>query len=210
MEYLFKVLVCGDMGCGKTCFTRRYVHDLFTESYKATIGVDFTLKVIQWTKQDTVRIQLWDLAGSERVGGQTSVYFRDAEGALVLYDLERPETRLEAINWKNDLDSKLRIPVLLVANKLDLRSDEQRARDVVELQKVARGRNFLDWCMISVKEDYDSIEQERLKEIDRAMKILIREMIKRRGEKKEEEEEEEFVIQLDIQDLQKKKRKKCC
>jgi Ras-related protein Rab-32 len=83
---LFKVLVVGDMGTGKTAVIRRYVNHVYSEGYKATvrvlfvfcylfnltpffyqIGVDFALKEINWDSKTLVRLQLWDIAGKQSV-----------------------------------------------------------------------------------------------------------------------------------------------
>lgn len=62
-EHLFKVLVIGDLGVGKTSIIKRYVHQIFSQHYRATIGVDFALKVLNWDHQTVIRLQLWDIAG---------------------------------------------------------------------------------------------------------------------------------------------------
>ncbi|POI28220.1 hypothetical protein CIB84_008030 [Bambusicola thoracicus] len=61
-EHLYKLLVIGDLGVGKTSIIKRYVHQNFSPHYRATIGVDFALKVLSWDAETVVRLQLWDIA----------------------------------------------------------------------------------------------------------------------------------------------------
>lgn len=62
-DHLYKILVIGDLGAGKTSIIKRYVHDFFSQHYRATIGVDFALKVLHWDANTVIRLQLWDIAG---------------------------------------------------------------------------------------------------------------------------------------------------
>jgi septin family protein len=62
-EHLYKILVIGELGTGKTSFIKRYVHQFFSQNYRATIGVDFALKVLNWDQDTIIRLQLWDIAG---------------------------------------------------------------------------------------------------------------------------------------------------
>lgn len=62
-EHLYKILVIGELGTGKTSFIKRYVHQYFSPNYRATIGVDFALKVLNWDQNTIIRLQLWDIAG---------------------------------------------------------------------------------------------------------------------------------------------------
>jgi len=125
-ELLYKILVVGDIGVGKTSFIKRYVHGIFSIHYKSTIGVDFALKVIQWDDNTNIRLQLWDIAGQERFGNMTRVYYKEAVGAIIVFDVTRSTTFDNVTKWKTDLDSKITlpdtdepIPVILLANKID-------------------------------------------------------------------------------------------
>ena len=67
MERLFKVLIIGDPTVGKTSFVHRYVNDIFRPDYKGTIGVDFALKVVRWSDEEILKLQIWDIAGEFRI-----------------------------------------------------------------------------------------------------------------------------------------------
>lgn len=82
------------------------------------------MKVIQLESNTIVRLQLWDVAGQERFGSMTRVYFKDALGALICFDVTKLQTFEAVKKWKEDLDSKVSmpdgspIPTVLVANKV--------------------------------------------------------------------------------------------
>eukprot|EP01061_Rhynchopus_euleeides_P005466 TRINITY_DN14714_c0_g1_i1.p1 TRINITY_DN14714_c0_g1~~TRINITY_DN14714_c0_g1_i1.p1 ORF type:complete len:224 (+),score=72.18 TRINITY_DN14714_c0_g1_i1:358-1029(+) len=126
-ELLYKILVVGDVGVGKTSLVKRYAHGLWAPNYKATIGVDFSLKEIYDVAQNTtIRVQLWDVAGQERYKNLTRVYYNQAVGAVIVYDGTRDSTLEGALEWKADIDHKVflpgggSIPCILVRNKADL------------------------------------------------------------------------------------------
>lgn len=122
----FKILVVGDIGCGKTSVIKRYVHDKFSANYKPTIGIDHALKKVKQNDQ-RYDIQLWDLGGHERFGNMTRIYYGGADAAVIVFDITRPST-LEAVEkWYLDIISKTptidgsqHIPIILIANKCDL------------------------------------------------------------------------------------------
>eukprot|EP01130_Rhizamoeba_saxonica_P011582 TRINITY_DN4812_c0_g1_i1.p1 TRINITY_DN4812_c0_g1~~TRINITY_DN4812_c0_g1_i1.p1 ORF type:complete len:232 (-),score=55.24 TRINITY_DN4812_c0_g1_i1:23-673(-) len=156
---LYKVLVVGDIGAGKTSIIRRYVHGIFSMKYKTTIGVDFALKVLR-KNEDTIRLQLWDIAGQERFGSLTRVYYRDAVGALVVFDVT-VRTSLESIRrWKNDIDSKVtgvmedNLPAVLLANKVDAITEEEfNSQFKDKLDKLCTELGFVAWFPTSAKDD---------------------------------------------------------
>nr|XP_053633154.1 uncharacterized protein LOC128689093 [Cherax quadricarinatus] len=106
-EHLYKILVIGELGTGKTSIIKRYVHQFFSQHYRATIGVDFALKVLNWDSNTVIRLQLWDIAGQERFGNMTRVYYKEAVGAFVVFDVTRAQTFDAVTKWKTDLDTKV-------------------------------------------------------------------------------------------------------
>eukprot|EP01136_Pigoraptor_vietnamica_P002181 Opistho-1_new@29780 len=155
MERVFKVLVVGRFRTGKTCLIRRYVSDQFSDDYAQTIGVDFALKIIDWTPHEKVRLHLWDLAGQDRFVGLTHVYYRGADAAIVAFDVTREESLQVAAKWKRDVDAKVRLPdgsplpCILVGNMCDL--VEQRAVSDEEIARFAEAEGFLSWFLTSAK-----------------------------------------------------------
>ncbi|KAI9317380.1 P-loop containing nucleoside triphosphate hydrolase protein [Dichotomocladium elegans] len=174
-EYLYKILVVGDLGTGKTSIIRRYVHNIFSSNYKSTIGVDFALKVIQWSPEVIVRLQLWDIAGQERFGNMTRVYYKEALGAFVVCDLTRQTTFEGVTKWKNDIDAKVtlpeawgggRIPVVLLANKSDLVSEGHGQHvNHAEMDELCEKHGFIKWFETSAKDNTN---------IDDAARYLIK------------------------------------
>ncbi|KAG0329867.1 rab32, member RAS oncoprotein [Dissophora globulifera] len=150
-EYLYKILVIGDLGTGKTSIIKRYVHNIFSMNYKSTIGVDFALKLIQWSPDTVVRMQLWDIAGQEKFSGLTRVYYKEAVAALVVYDVTRPKTFEAVPKWKSDLDSKVSlpggepIPVVLLANKIDLQEQGAASLNAEDMDAFCEENGFLKW-----------------------------------------------------------------
>lgn len=156
------MLVVGDIGTGKTSIIKRYVHAIFTQHYKSTIGVDFALKVLQWDANTTVRLQLWDIAGQERFGNMTRVYYKEAVGAFVVFDVTRSSTFEAVKKWKADIDAKVMIPgttdqpipVVLLANKIDLvNTAEGWGKTKAEMDQFCLDHGFVAWFETSAKDD---------------------------------------------------------
>ena len=147
---VFKVLILGDSGTGKTALVRRSVHDFFTEGYRSTIGVDFSLKVLRWNQDLEIRLQMWDLAGQDRFNHLSRLYFNKAQGALLVCD-QANEQSLEGIRkWKKELDSKLsETPAVILVNKDDLRDDNDE--DDMAMEEIARDLGVLAWIRTSAK-----------------------------------------------------------
>ncbi|GAA5959698.1 hypothetical protein JCM8115_001301 [Rhodotorula mucilaginosa] len=120
-DLLFKLLLIGDSGVGKSCLLLRFADDTYTESYISTIGVDFKIRTIE-LEGKTVKLQIWDTAGQERFRTITSSYYRGAHGIIVVYDVTDQDTFSNVKQWLQEIDRYAceGVNKLLVGNKSDL------------------------------------------------------------------------------------------
>ncbi|KAF7836673.1 ras-related protein RABA1f [Senna tora] len=121
-DYLFKLVLIGDSGVGKSNLLSRFTRNEFSLESKSTIGVEFATRSIR-VDDKIVKAQIWDTAGQERYRAITSAYYRGAVGALLVYDVTRHVTFENAERWLKELrdHTDTNIVVMLVGNKADLR-----------------------------------------------------------------------------------------
>ncbi|EFA77065.1 Rab GTPase [Heterostelium album PN500] len=120
-HYLFKLLLIGDSGVGKSCLLLRFADDTYSESFISTIGVDFKIRTIELNGK-TIKLQIWDTAGQERFRTITSSYYRGAHGIIVVYDVTDRVTFDNVRQWLQEIDRFAceSVNKLLVGNKSDL------------------------------------------------------------------------------------------
>ncbi|KAL8381008.1 hypothetical protein RB595_005348 [Gaeumannomyces hyphopodioides] len=121
-DFLFKVVLIGDSGVGKSNLLSRFTRNEFNLDSKSTIGVEFATRSIQ-VDSKTIKAQIWDTAGQERYRAITSAYYRGAVGALLVYDISKHQTYENVIRWLKELrdHADANIVIMLVGNKSDLR-----------------------------------------------------------------------------------------
>ncbi|KAK4467863.1 hypothetical protein MN116_008783 [Schistosoma mekongi] len=121
-DYLFKVVLIGDSGVGKSNLLSRFTRDTFTLESKSTIGVEFATRNVTIDGK-IIKAQIWDTAGQERYRAITSAYYRGAVGALLVYDVCVLQSFRNLENWLKELQdhAEKNIVVMLVGNKCDLR-----------------------------------------------------------------------------------------
>jgi len=119
-DHLFKLLLIGDSGVGKSCLLLRFADDTFCSDSKSTIGVDFKIRSMN-VEDKKIRLQLWDTAGQERFRTITSSYYRRAHGVIITYDVTDRLSFDHVRQWLGEI-GKYAGPVqtLIVGNKCDL------------------------------------------------------------------------------------------
>merc|ERR1712100_380072 len=123
---VYKLLLIGDSGVGKSCLLLRFADDTFTENFISSIGVDFKVNSV-FVGGTEVKLQMWDTAGQERFRTITSSYYRGAHGICVVYDVTDMESFNNVKQWLHEIDRYATEGVnkLLVGNKSDLVSKKQ-------------------------------------------------------------------------------------
>ena len=130
-DMMFKILLLGDSGVGKSSLLLRYTKNQFNPDIRSTIGVEFGIKFIEIDNLK-LKIQIWDTAGMERYRSLTSSYYKGAKGVIIVFDLCRKKTFENIDNWINDFKLKADedAVILLIGNKSDLIN--QREVDIQE------------------------------------------------------------------------------
>lgn len=142
----------------------------FSSNYKITIGADFAIKTLNWGPHTKINLQLWDIAGHERFGYMTRVYYKYAVAAALVFDISRAATFQSMKKWLYDLREKIAlpsgsdIPIILLANKCDISvavTDEQ-------ISKFCKENNINAWYATSAKNNTN---------VDTAMRYLIEKVL---------------------------------
>ena len=128
---MFKLVLIGDSGVGKSCLLLRFADDTYTESHISTIGVDFKIRTIQLDGK-TIKLQIWDTAGQERFRTISSTYYRGAHGIIVVYDITNMDSFKNVKRWLTEIDKYARdnVSKLLVGNKMDFGDSDAKLRQV--------------------------------------------------------------------------------
>ncbi len=130
VDMIFKVVLVGDSGVGKSNILSRYLTDEFTLDSKSTVGVEFGAKKIKVNNM-TVKAQIWDTAGQERYKSITNAYYKGAKGALLVYDITSKESFENTTKWISELklNGDKDVTIILIGNKCDLEHLRQVSRE---------------------------------------------------------------------------------
>ncbi|KAH7858971.1 hypothetical protein Vadar_029978 [Vaccinium darrowii] len=140
--YLFKYIIIGDTGVGKSCLLLQFTDKRFQPIHDLTIGVEFGTRMIA-IENKPVKLQIWDTAGQETFRSITRSYYRDAAGALLVYDITRRETFNHLASWLEDArqHTNANMTIMLIGNKCDLA--HRRAVSTEEGEQFAKEQGLI-------------------------------------------------------------------
>lgn len=224
-DFMFKIVVIGDHGVGKTQLLSRYAKNEFDMHSKTTLGVEFTPHT-ETIDGKVVGAQLWDTAGEEKYKSLTSIYYKGALGALLVYDITQRKTyeRL-CTQWLTELKnfSDPNIVAVLIGNKCDLRLQRQVQTDEASGFAEKLGIAFME----TSAKDATNVQTAFRRVLEEIYKIVSRSAIKEvkqderaavsRGRRLEDKEEDvgssgkDGRVKLNSRQLSAEgRRKRCC
>ncbi|KAI3519985.1 hypothetical protein L1887_09206 [Cichorium endivia] len=144
-DYLFKIVLIGDSGVGKSNILSRFTRNEFCLESKSTIGVEFATRTLQ-VEGKTVKAQIWDTAGQERYRAITSAYYRGAVGALLVYDITKKQSFDNVTRWLRELreHADSNIVLMLAGNKSDLNHLRAVSENDAQVLAEKEGLAFLE------------------------------------------------------------------
>lgn len=201
-DYLYKIVLIGDSGVGKTNLLKQLTGKGFSSETKATIGVEFDSKKFIINNKK-IKAQIWDTAGQERYRAITSAYYRGAHGALIIYDITKKESFKNSIKyWLNQVRefSNDELSIILIGNKIDLEDERIISENVGKNSAFENNLQFLETSALdgtNVKKGFEDLIKSvyKKKEVE---DYDFKEMI-------EKSESVEKPVKI-----RKKKKKSCC
>ncbi len=172
-DYTFKIILIGDSGVGKSCWTVRFADGEYTPGYQPTIGVDFKTRTIE-CEDKNIKLHMWDTAGQEQFRSIIASYYRGIAGVVLMYDVTERQTFERLRWWRKEIEANSRSGdsprVIVVGNKVD---KDKRAVSVEEAKEWARQNGMLyhetsgrtgegiDNCMMRLAHDiYQHFERD--------------------------------------------------
>ena len=154
-SYLFKYIIIGDTGVGKSCILLQFTDKKFQPVHDLTIGVEFGARMITIDNK-LIKLQIWDTAGQESFRSITRSYYRGAAGALLVYDITRRDTFIHLSRWLDEAkqNSTNHMCIMLIGNKSDLTHKRQVSYDEGKLFADQHGLIFVE-CSAKTSDHVD-------------------------------------------------------
>jgi len=163
-DYLFKLLLIGDSGVGKTCVLFRFSEDAFNATFISTIGIDFKIRTIELDGKK-IKLQIWDTAGQERFRTITTAYYRGAMGIMLVYDITNEKSFDNIKNWIRNIEEHASADVekMILGNKCDMNDRRQVSKDRGEELAIEYGIKFMETsakASINVEEAFFTLARD--------------------------------------------------
>ncbi|KAI7814307.1 ras-related protein Rab-8B [Triplophysa rosa] len=172
-DYLFKLLLIGDSGVGKTCLLFRFSEDAFNTTFISTIGIDFKIRTIELDGKK-IKLQIWDTAGQERFRTITTAYYRGAMGIMLVYDITNEKSFDNIKNWIRNIEEHASSDVerMILGNKCDMNDKRQVSKERGEKLAIDYGIKFLETSAKSstnVEEAFVTLAKDIMTRLNRKM-----------------------------------------
>uniref|UniRef100_A0A8C9IFD0 small monomeric GTPase n=2 Tax=Piliocolobus tephrosceles TaxID=591936 RepID=A0A8C9IFD0_9PRIM len=172
-DYLFKLLLIGDSGVGKTCLLFRFSEDAFNTTFISTIGIDFKIRTIELDGKK-IKLQIWDTAGQERFRTITTAYYRGAMGIMLVYDITNEKSFDNIKNWIRNIEEHASSDVerMILGNKCDMNDKRQVSKERGEKLAIDYGIKFLETSAKSsanVEEAFFTLARDIMTKLNRKM-----------------------------------------
>ncbi|XP_057315156.1 ras-related protein Rab-8A-like [Hydractinia symbiolongicarpus] len=172
-DYLFKLLLIGDSGVGKTCVLFRFSEDAFNSTFISTIGIDFKIRTIDLDGKK-IKLQIWDTAGQERFRTITTAYYRGAMGIMLVYDITNEKSFDNIRNWIRNIEEHAAADVekMILGNKCDMNDKRQVSTERGQALAVEYNVKFMETSAktsINVEEAFISLARDIKKKMDKKL-----------------------------------------
>ncbi len=148
-DLVYKVIIFGDGGVGKTTLTQRYLTGFFNEGSRLTIGVEFYIKNLEIADK-SVKLQIWDFGGEERFRFLLPQYCRGTSGGIFVYDVTQEATLHHLQDWLDVVRGNApKIPILAIGTKADLELKRKVMKE--EAVRIARSHKLSGFAEVSAK-----------------------------------------------------------
>ena len=206
-SYSIKIILLGDVSVGKTAIINRYIDGKFDDNYSCTINVQSRKKKISFNQDISIEMSIWDTCGEEKFRAITRQYYRESNGILLVFDLNRNKTFLNLTKWMKEIKEVAPKDVLiaLIGNKVDLKREVNKN----DVENFAEENNLI-YYEISAKDGIN---------VDFAFEKLAKVIIEKMKDENENrlKEKDDSIYDLTFEDIQTKsldningKKSNCC
>lgn len=208
-DYLIKIIITGDSGVGKSNIMHRYIRNQFFPDLKSTIGVDFGVKKVVLESGCKVKVQIWDTAGQERYRAVVGSYYKNAQGAILVYDISSMNSFIGLKKWIKELKESTPqdCQIMLLGNKKDLKHIREVSEE--EGESFARDNSLFFMETSALEENKGMVNEAFLALASGIANKIVEAEQKGKGQEKNIKDKKTVEIK-DPSKKEEEKKKGCC